>query len=91
MTSPRESLSHATTAYHTSQMLPTISVTGTLQTKSATASTRCSRWRSNNQIIDTMKSENTYVSPEVYVVDICTEGVLCGSMTEDNDFVDGEW
>jgi hypothetical protein len=38
-----------------------------------------------------MKIENIYVSPEVYVVDICTEGVMCGSVTEDNEFVDGEW
>lgn len=91
MTSPRESSSHATTAYLTSQMLPTISVTRTSQTKYASASTRCLRWRSNNRIIDTMKIENIYVSPEVYVVDICTEGVMCGSVTEDNEFVDGEW
>lgn len=38
-----------------------------------------------------MMKENTYVSPEVEVVELDQEGLLCGSVMEDNEIVDGEW
>lgn len=34
---------------------------------------------------------NTYVSPELDVIEIQIEGVLCQSGTEDLDLLGGEW
>ncbi len=35
--------------------------------------------------------KNTYVSPEVDVIEIQAEGMLCQSGTEDLDLLGGEW
>lgn len=32
-----------------------------------------------------------YISPEVEILNVVSEGVLCGSQTEDNEIIDGEW
>ena len=36
-------------------------------------------------------SSGTYESPSMSVIDINSEGVLCSSFTEDNEYIDGEW
>ena len=38
-----------------------------------------------------MVMENTYLSPELEVVELDQEGLLCSSSMEDNEIVDGEW
>lgn len=35
--------------------------------------------------------EEVYVYPEIEVIELYSEGVLCDSTMEDNDIVDGEW
>lgn len=32
-----------------------------------------------------------YVSPSLNVLELFPEGILCESVTEDNDIIDGEW
>ena len=32
-----------------------------------------------------------YVSPSLNVLELFPEGILCESVTEDNEYVDGEW
>lgn len=32
-----------------------------------------------------------YVSPSLSVLELFPEGILCESVTEDNDIIDGEW
>ena len=38
-----------------------------------------------------MKMEETYVHPEVEVVELRSEGILCVSVMEDNEIHEGEW
>lgn len=35
--------------------------------------------------------EKNYMTPAVQVLELCSEGVLCGSATEDVEFENGEW
>lgn len=35
--------------------------------------------------------EKFYKTPAVQVLELYSEGVLCGSVTEDVEFEDGEW
>jgi hypothetical protein len=35
--------------------------------------------------------EKIYMTPAVQVLELYSEGVLCGSVTEDVEFEDGEW
>ena len=35
--------------------------------------------------------EKDYMSPTVQVLELYSEGVLCGSVTEDVEFDEGEW
>ena len=35
--------------------------------------------------------EKIYQTPVVQVLELYSEGVLCGSVTEDNEYVDGQW
>lgn len=35
--------------------------------------------------------EKIYQTPAVQVLELYTEGVLCDSVTESNEYVDGEW
>lgn len=38
------------------------------------------------------ETENpVYGSPSIRVLEICSEGVLCGSGTEEIEYLDGEW
>ena len=32
-----------------------------------------------------------YSSPSIILLELCQEGMLCGSGTEDVEFLDGEW
>lgn len=35
--------------------------------------------------------EKIYQTPAVQVLELYPEGVLCNSVTENNEYVDGEW
>lgn len=35
--------------------------------------------------------EAIYMTPAVQVLELYSEGVLCDSVTEDVEFIDGEW
>ena len=35
--------------------------------------------------------ENIYMIPVVHVLEFHSEGVMCGSVTENVEFEDGEW
>lgn len=44
------------------------------------------------KLIENFEMENAaYASPMMAVLEISPEGVLCGSGTEDIEFLDGEW
>ena len=35
--------------------------------------------------------EMLYSSPSIIILELCPEGMFCGSGTEDVEFLDGEW
>lgn len=44
------------------------------------------------RLITNFEKENVaYASPMMAVLEICPEGVLCGSGTEEIEYIDGEW
>ena len=32
-----------------------------------------------------------YESPQILMLELYSEGILCSSGTEDNEYIDGEW
>lgn len=41
--------------------------------------------------MDKTMEERIYQTPDVRLLELYSEGVLCDSVTEDNEIVDGEW
>lgn len=37
------------------------------------------------------EEEMLYSSPSIIILELCPEGMFCGSGTEDVEFLDGEW
>ncbi len=45
----------------------------------------------NNAITGYPEEKMLYSSPSIILLELCPEGMFCGSGTEDVEFLDGEW